>query len=203
MKGLNDEQLEKLFLNATVAKEGGRSLSGVFADFSKENRLAKGTVRNVYYDYLKRFETDAALKRKFLGKAELHAEKIVEVDKIEARWLLKKILVGATLGKPVRKIVLGMTGDAKKALRYQNKYRNMLRNDRALVEEVSAEIKTELGRCFDPYGRKREDAVLKKLKNEINELYLKIAKSARDENLRLKTRVEFLEKENERLKSSL
>ena len=203
MKGFSEERLKKLFTDASAAKESGISLSGVFAKFSKENKLAKGTVRNLYYEYLKRFESDEALKQKFLGKSDLRAEKIVEFDKIEARWLLKKILVGATLGKPVRKIVLGMTGDAKKALRYQNKYRNMLKNDRALVEEVSAEIKSELGKCFDPYGKRREDVVLERLKCEINDLYSKIAKSARDENLRLKTRVEYLENENAKLKSAL
>ena len=116
MKGLNDEDLIYLFSQASLAKSDGRSLSGVFSSFAREKKLAKGTVRNIYYKYLKRFETDGALKEKYLGDKSLKAEKIVEFDKLEAKWLLKKILLGATFGKPVRKTIYELTGDAKKAL---------------------------------------------------------------------------------------
>lgn len=203
MKRLKDEEITYLFTLASSAKRNGASLSGVFREFAKEKKLAKGTVRNIYYEYLKRFEKDESLKAKYLGENVLKAEKVVGFDELEARWLLKKILVGATFGKPVRRIVLELTDDAKKSLRYQNKYRNMLRSDRPLVEEVSAEIKAEYGKCCNPYENRREDSTLKRLKAEINDLYERIAKSARDENVKLKARLNSLEEENGRLKHAL
>lgn len=204
MKKIKDEELKKLFLNASEAKELGASLSGVFSAFAKEKKLAKGTVRNVYYEYLKRFETDEALKEKFLAGKTIKAEKIIEFDELEARWLLKKVLIGLAFGKSVRRTILEITtGDAKKALRYQNKYRNMIRGERELVSEVIEEIKSEYGRCYDPYKPKKEDYALKRLKAEINDLYEKIAKSARDENLTLKAQITYLKEENDRLKETL
>lgn len=197
---LKKEQLRELMNKANEAKKSGMSLCGVFEDFAKENGLARGTVRNVYYDIVKRAQTDTEAAEEYFGDFTLSSAKIVGFDRIEARTLLKKILLGATFGKPVRRTIAEMTSDPVLALRYQNKYRNMLRFDRAEVDEVSAEIKSEYGRCFDPYKKTPRDATVMRLKHEINGLYDRIAEGVRLENERLTARVKSLEAENDRLK---
>lgn len=199
MSALKDQDIEKLLSLASDAKINGGSLCEVFSKFSKDKNLAKGTVRNIYYDILKKAETDESLKEKYPSLKNLKAEKIIEFDKVEARWLLKKILLGSTFGKPVRRIVNELTDDPKKALRYQNKYRNMLKSEKDLVDEVIGEIKAEYGKCFDPYEKHGDDA-LSRLKNEINDLYARISQDLRNENQRLKMRISYLESENERLR---
>ena len=57
-----------------------------------------------------------------------------------------------TFGKSVRRVISENTSDEKTALRYQNKYRNLLKHDKKMVEKVEMldeSIKTlteELGR---------------------------------------------------------
>lgn len=200
MNTLKEQDVEKLFDMAYAAKQNGKSLSKVFSEFAKEKHLAKGTVRNIYYDMLKKSESDENLKTKYPSINNLKAEKIVEFDKAEARWLLKKVLLGATAGKPVRRTIAELTADPKRALRYQNKYRNMLRSEKKTVFEVIDEIKREHGKCFDPYS-KRSDDLLIRLKSEINDLYARISQDLRNENERLKSHISYLESENAKLKT--
>ena len=200
MSCLKDEEMTELFEKAHAAKRNGASLSKLFSVFAEGHGLAKGTIRNIYYDTVKRATEGDSLAKKYFCGFTLTSAKIVEFDEQEARSLLKKILTGLTLGKPVRRTISELTDDSRLALRYQNKYRNMLRFEKDKVKEVAEEIKSEYGRCYDPYGPKREDATLMRLKNEINDLYERIAKEVRVENQRLKERLGTLEQENARLK---
>lgn len=200
MKGLNDTQMKKLAADADEAKKNGKSVKEVFAKTAKENNMASGSVRNIYYASVKRAETDPFFADKIFAGVKPEVAKIIEFDKAEARLIMKKILSAATDGKSVRRAIAEMSSDPKTALRYQNKYRSMLSRDRTTVEEVIGEIKREKGRCFDPYRRPNEDELILRLKREINSLYDKISDDLRKENALLKARVTSLEKENSRLK---
>jgi capsular polysaccharide biosynthesis protein len=65
----------------------------------------------------------------------------VAFTKEEEKELIKQILTLKSQGVSVRRAVYQLANnDVKKALRYQNKYRNALKN-KGLIEEVVKEIK--------------------------------------------------------------
>ena len=101
-----------------------------------------------------------------------------------------------------------ITENPKLALRYQNKYRNLLRFEKQRVLDMRHKIIEVYGNCYDPYKEVgQKDVLLTKLKKEINGLCDRILLEKTKENEELKRRVLELEKENERLlalkKSSL
>ncbi|MBE5742641.1 MAG: hypothetical protein E7360_04930 [Clostridiales bacterium] len=201
MSKINENQIKSLFLSVVEAKEKGESLGKVFERTAKKHGMAKGSVRNVYYSALKKAEVDGEYKKLMLGEKNLSANKIVEFDKEESRALLKTILTGVTFGKSVRRVIAENTSDEKTALRYQNKYRNLLKYDKKTVESIREEIKEDYGRCYNPYeGKILEDFNITKIKREINALYDRIAQRVREENLELKEKLKYFERENERLK---
>ncbi len=199
MNVMTSEKMRRLMASADDAKKNGRPLRGVFESFAAENKMAAGSVRNAYYSAAKRAKKDKKYADAICFGAKPEVGRIVEFDKAEARLMMKKILLAATDGRSVRSSIGLIARDPKTALRYQNKYRNMIAGDRRTVEKIVEEIKREKGRCYDPFA-KRKDVLLDKLKNEINALYERIAENLRTENAALRSRISELEKENGELK---
>ncbi len=187
MSKIKESELKRLFSEAEKAKKSGTSLGKVFETIASETGRAKGSVRNAYYSTLKKSQSDERLKKNLLGNKTLTVTPIICFNDNETDKIIREILSGATLGKSVRRMTREMAKDEREALRFQNKYRNALRCDRTRVERIRSELKNEVGRCYDPYEKKRgKDLLLEKLKAEINALYERIAQKARDENRLLK-----------------
>lgn len=199
MNGLNDPQMKKLAEKAEKAKKNGSPLSGVFAEFAAETGRAKGSIRNAYYAAVKRAQTDEKFAKAAFGNAKPSVAKVIGFNAAEARVMLKKVLNSATDGKSVRRSIAEISPDPKTALRYQNKYRNMICNESNTVKEIMAEIRRERGECFNPYGREG-DEILTRLKREINGLYDRLSENLRRENEKLKVQIAVLKNENARLK---
>lgn len=187
MSKIKESELKRLFSEAEKAKKSGTSLGKVFETIASETGRTKGSVRNAYYSTLKKSQSDERLKKNVLGNKTLTVTPIICFNDNETDKIIREILSGATLGKSVRRMTREMAKDEREALRFQNKYRNALRCDRTRVERIRSELKNEVGRCYDPYEKKRgKDLLLEKLKAEINALYERIAQKARDENRLLK-----------------
>ena len=187
MSKIKESELKRLFSEAEKAKKSGTSLGKVFETIASETGRAKGSVRNAYYSTLKKSQSDERLKKNVLGNKTLTVTPIICFNDNETDKIIREILSGATFGKSVRRMTREMAKDEREALRFQNKYRNALRCDRTRVERIRSELKNEVGRCYDPYEKKRgKDLLLEKLKAEINALYERIAQKARDENRLLK-----------------
>ena len=112
--------------------------------------------------------------------------------------MLAEILTERAKGYSVRRAIANVCGDdEKKKLRYQNKFRNMLKKQ---PEEVRA--------AAEQYGvtvssKRPSSAFLeKRLKAEIDELYSRLAVSLRQENARLRERVRSLTEENSLLRGT-
>lgn len=187
-----------------LKNKGNMNLTEVFYSYGKKSGKAKGTVRNLYYALAKKTNTDADFCQKYFDGKPLSVSKIVEFNGEEEKELIKKILVMKNEGYSVRSAIMELSdGDAKMALRYQNKFRNAMKCKPHLIAEIIAELKNE-GKnvCFD--GEKSVEEVvsesqLKRLKTEINGLVGKIAESVRRENEYLKDRIIRLERENLKL----
>ena len=195
MKSVIEKKMKELVRSADEAKKNGKPLGDVFEEFAKKTGGAKGSVRNAYYAAIKRAKTDKEYSAAVFGGIKPKVAEIIEFDEAEAKIMLKKILVKVTEGRSIRSSIGLIASDPKQALRYQNKYRNMLVYDKPAVLSAINEIKRERGECYNPY-EKSGDYMLKRLKAEINALYDRIAENLKKEN-------EALKKENAALKNKM
>ena len=191
-----------------LKERGNQSLTKVFQSYGEKFGKAKGPVRNLYYALAKRSQADEEFCNKYLGGKPLSVGKIIEFNDCEERALIKTVLKEKARGKSVRSAIMGITsGDAKTSLRYQNKYRNALKNKPELITEVIEELKSEGVIVQNPSKGDAKNFLseenFNKLKGEINNLVAKIALKEKKDNEYLKEKILILEKENLRLRRAL
>ncbi|MBO7149350.1 MAG: hypothetical protein J6V71_00495 [Clostridia bacterium] len=188
---------------------GAESLSSIFTKYALINGKAKGTVRNLYYAVAKRSNVDKEFCDKYLGGKPLAINDIAEFDADEEKKLVKQILIERQNGKSVRSVIMRLSnGDAKLALRYQNKFRNLLKNKPELIAEIVGEIKSEgKGESLIDIEKPNKSPITEqqfnRLKVEIDALIGRISSSLKKENQYLKERIAILETENLRLTALL
>lgn len=191
-------------LAEALRSRGNASLSKVFAAYGEMNGKAKGTVRNLYYALAKVSRADKEFCDKYLDGKPLTVCKIVEFEECEEKALIKKILLAQWEGRSVRGSIMELAdGDAKKALRYQNKFRNAIKHKPELIDEIVKELRAEGKDVTVNKTEKVSDMIspaqFERLKSEINGLVGKIALKTKKENEFLKERIAVLEKENLKL----
>ncbi len=179
----------------------GENLSNSFKKFAKQNGLSVGSVRNYYYKTIKDCKKDNKLCN-LLGVDSKMFPKIAKAfTESEERDLVKAILLGVSQGKSVRGAILDISyNNEVLALRNQNKYRNAIKNNQSLVNEVVNEIKLERGDCYNPFEKIKRDEEISKVEGEINQIIDSLLISIKRENKQLINRINLLEKENKKLK---
>ena len=193
INGYGIQEAKALIDFVSEGKKRGESLSRLFGEYGKRCGRAAGSVRNYYYQFLK--SEDARAKEILRGKR-LRAEKIRAFTDAERDEMLKKILSERSKGYSVRRSIANIcAGNEKLMLRYQNKYRNLIKKQPALIEETAKEMGLET-----VMPARRSDFLQRRLEREINDLYDRLAVALREENDRLKTAVERLTEENEILR---
>ncbi len=209
-----------LALAEFLKSRAGKSLSQVFEEFGALHGKAKGTVRNLYYALAKKSNVNPDFCKFYLQGKPLSVAKIAEFSQDEERWLLKRVLSAKRQGISVRRAILNLAaGDEKMALRYQNKYRNLIRKNNKLLTLVINEINAEQGIALldkgsitcgnkqkNNAGRASEiisPTQFIRLKREIDGLIDRICDKLKRENKLLKDRVSALELENLRLNNLL
>ena len=181
-----------------------KPLSAVFEEYGIKSGKAKGTVRNLYYALAKISVSDKDFCEKYLDGTPLSVGKIVEFNKCEERTLIKKILIAKSEGCSVRSAIMELArGDAKTALRFQNKYINAVKNNPEIIKEIINELHKK-GKDVEKAVENRKGEVIsdgqfEKIKNEINGLVGRIALKTQKENEFLKARISALERENIKL----
>lgn len=193
INGYSRAEAEELVRYIGEGRRMGKTLTSLFASYGRTHGRAGGSVRNYYYRLLKT-ENAAPL----LAGKNLRAEAIVPFTERETEEMLRKILSERKKGCSVRRAIANVCGgDEKKMLRYQNKYRNMLKKQpeavRAAAERAGIAIDVSAPRPAKTDLQRRVEA-------EINALYDRLAVSLREENERLKRTIEQLNEENELLR---
>lgn len=185
INGYTEEEAKKLVDYISAGRAKGKTLSGLFAQYANKTGRAKGSVRNYYYALL-RSTGDERVKKLLNGK-ELKAEKIIPFTEAETDRILKEILTQKSRGLSVRRAVLNLAkGDDKLMLRYQNKYRNVAGKQPERIERLMRECGLKSG----------TDEAQRRIEEEINGLYDKLAASLKEENKRLTTLIKRLTDEN-------
>ena len=185
MKGYTENQTKELITQAYEGQEKGISLSKVFENFAQKYGKARGSVRNYYYFLVKQAKEDSSLTQKYPELKKLTSSKNISFTKLEEESLLQAVNEGVMQGKSIRKTIIDLScGDQKLALRYQNKYRNLCKNQ-------------------EPKKAFPKDKLLGELSSKINNLVEKIGRSLREENEKLLKKNKELLKENKKLKKQI
>jgi len=123
-KGWSQEETSTLFGEARLAGKEGRPIKSVFEKMAAMTGRKPNSIRNYYYMKLK--ETNPEIRASFVPFRE---------DEVE--MLVGNMLRGQAQGKSVRRIASEMGGGDKKAmLRYQNKFRSIMKNDPIYIQDM-------------------------------------------------------------------
>ena len=132
--GWQEDETARLFSAVKEASRSGEPLRSVFESLSDDLGRKPNSIRNYYYACLRQ-KPDAS----FLRAAPFHT-----FTPEETHDLLRQVLMARGQGMSVRACVMGMAGgDHSRMLRYQNKYRTVLKHRPELVESVREELRRE------------------------------------------------------------
>ena len=197
INGYTAEEASSLVKFVCAGKMKGKTLTRIFEEYAADTGRAKGSVRNYYYALLKR-AGDRDVKKVLKG-TDLKAGRIQPFTDEETDRILRAILEQKSRGVSVRRAVLNLAGgDDKLMLRYQNKYRNMLKKQ---PDEVRAAAQ-KLGLPAEEFVRPAKSTLERRVEAEINALYDRLALGLREENARLRETVRRLSEENDLLRRS-
>lgn len=148
--GWRGAEAAMLFEGVREARRTGKPLKAVFEDVARDTGRRPNSVRNYYYARIREDESLAP----HTGNAAFVPFSEEEVD-----MLLREVLTRQGQGMSVRACTLEMgKGDTKAMLRYQNKYRSVLKNDPERVKRILRELEAEGVAAADPYARVRRRA---------------------------------------------
>jgi hypothetical protein len=205
INGYTEEEAKRLVEYVKDGKAAGKTLTWLFASYGAANGRAKGSVRNYYYALMKNKNSDERIVR-LLDGSSLKVEEIREFTEEETDSALKSILLEKSKGLSVRRAICNLAaGDDKLMLRLQNKYRNVLKKQPERIERIAEalgldeeERKKLLARGRRVVSELRQGAdrefLQRRLENEINALYDRLAKALKEENARLRAENEELKK---------
>ena len=138
--GWTQEETDLLWKEIHSALDAGTPLRGVFDRTGQALGRKPNSVRNYYYMQM----------REKGGEDMKRAAPFDTFSDEEVHDLLRKVLLGRGNGRSVRACVMEMSGgDRSRMLRYQNKYRAILRKKPDLIEQVCRELKQEGLPCPD------------------------------------------------------
>ena len=209
INGYTEEEARGLVEYIKAGKQKGKTLTYLFETYGLKHGRAKGSVRNYYYSLMKNERGDERIVR-LLDGSTLSVEKIREFTPEEADEALKSILLERSKGLSVRRAIFNLAqGDDKLTLRLQNKYRNTLKKQPQKLIELAKEL--GLDEEFIPTERRsrgermprlpEQDFLRRRLENEINALYDRLAQALKAENENLRAENRKLKAENEQLKA--
>lgn len=143
--GWQPEETAQLWQEIRQAAETGAPLRGVFEKMGEALGRKPNSVRNYYYMQL-RDQGGDLLKR---------AAPFETFTEDEVRALVRQVLLARGRGQSVRACVMDMSkGDKALMLRYQNKYRAVLRKRPELIEQVCGELAGEGESYLNPLAAK-------------------------------------------------
>jgi hypothetical protein len=216
INGYTEEEAKALVDFVEEGKRAGKTLTALFAEYGSLRGRARGSVRNYYYALMKNEQADERIV-KLLDGRRLTVGKIRAFTEEEADEAIRSILQEKAKGMSVRKAIFRLSGgDDKLMLRLQNKYRNTLKKNPERIAALSRELFGDADIALCKRGKKQGDspqkihqgkevgqALQKRLEKEINDLYDRLARGLKEENLRLIEENTALRAEIERLRQAL
>ncbi len=153
------DQTVELFDICDKARKKGESLSAAFREMADKTSRSVNSVRNYYYSQAKTFELVPEVAHKLgIKRAAVERERFVPFENDEVRKLVEYVITAKGRGVSVRRAIADLAGgDQKLALRYQNKYRSVLRSHRDLVDGIVKDLADRHMPYKDPYAKSKTD----------------------------------------------
>ena len=143
--GWSEEENKLLWETADEAQTRGLPLKLVFERIAEQTGRRPNSIRNYYY---------AQVRQRAGGSGP--APRFVPFEEGEVNELVEQVLRARAAGRSVRACLQEMAGgDHSLMLRYQNKYRSVLKNRPELIEEIVGRLKEEGVECPSPEIRTR------------------------------------------------
>ncbi len=203
INGYTEEEAKNLVEFIKAGKRKGKTLTYLFETYGMEHGRAKGSVRNYYYALMKNEKGDERIVR-LLDGSELSVETIREFTEEETDKVLRSILAEKSKGMSVRRAIFNLSkGDDKLMLRLQNKYRNTLKKEPQRIREIARDLglSEETAESLTQKTVKKDKSLpdkeflRRRLENEINALYDRLAQALKTENERLRAENAALKEE--------
>ncbi len=148
--GWSDFESNLLWETAEEAQQQGLPLKAVFEQIARQTGRRPNSIRNYYYAQVRQQE----------GGAE-RAQRFVPFTQEEVDWLMEQVLRARAQGQSVRACLQKLSdGDHSRMLRYQNKYRSVIKNRPEYVRELVERLNQEGVDCDQPHVNHRVRADL-------------------------------------------
>lgn len=139
--GWQKQEIDALRKRIEQAEKSGESLRSVFDDMGAQLGRKPNSIRNFYYAQIREGQDDAQKTLPF---------ETFSQDEIEQ--LIKSVLTARAQGMSVRACVRQLSsGDRTRMLRYQNKYRSVVRTRPELVKRIMQQLTQEGIAFVSPY----------------------------------------------------
>ena len=136
--GWSDAENQLLWETADEAQQQGLPLKAVFERIAEQTGRRPNSIRNYYYAQVREH-----------GDAQQHPARFVPFTQQEVDWLMEQVLVARAAGQSVRSCLQKLSGgDHSLMLRYQNKYRSVIKSRPEYVQSVVEKL-NEQGVCCD------------------------------------------------------
>ncbi len=148
--GWSDSENKLLWETADEAQQQGLPLKAVFEKIAKQTGRRPNSIRNYYYAQVRQHDNGQERPVRF-----------VPFTQQEVDWLMEQVLVARSAGQSVRSCLQKLSGgDHSLMLRYQNKYRAVIKSRPEYVREMVERLNSEGVACETPQVNHRAKADL-------------------------------------------
>lgn len=148
--GWSDRENKLLWETADEAQQQGLPLKAVFEQIARQTGRRPNSIRNYYYAQVRQHDGGDARPARF-----------VPFTQQEVDWLMEQVLLARSAGQSVRSCLQKLSGgDHSLMLRYQNKYRAVIKSRPEYVQDMVEKLKEQGVECDTPQVNHRAKADL-------------------------------------------
>ena len=148
--GWSDTENKLLWETADEAQQQGLPLKAVFEQIARQTGRRPNSIRNYYYAQVRQHDGNQPRPARF-----------VPFTQQEVDWLMEQVLVARAAGQSVRSCLQKLSGgDHSLMLRYQNKYRAVIKSRPDYVRDVVDRLREQGVECETPQVNHRARADL-------------------------------------------
>lgn len=147
--GWSESENKLLWETADEAQQQGLPLKAVFEQIARQTGRRPNSIRNYYYAQVRQRDDGHAPQARF-----------VPFTQPEVDWLMEQVLIARSAGQSVRACLQKLSGgDHSLMLRYQNKYRAVIKSRPDYVKALVERLNSEGVNCVTPevHHRVRSD----------------------------------------------
>ena len=138
--GWSESENKLLWETADEAQQQGLPLKAVFEQIARQTGRRPNSIRNYYYAQVRSRED-----------GQTHTARFVPFTQSEVDWLMEQVLIARAEGQSVRACLQKLSGgDHSLMLRYQNKYRAVIKSRPDYVRTIVERLNSEGVACDTP-----------------------------------------------------